>query len=677
MKIAQVVRNLVAASVVCEAASTYRGRASHVLHEKRSDGPSAWTRSVRVHRDAILPIRIGLVQTNLEHGYDHLMDVSHPSSPNFGKHWTAEQVHEAFAPEEESVQVVKDWLIASGIDENDIVQSDNKGWLAMDIPAKDAERLFQTEYHEHEHVRTGSTRIGCEHYYIPSDVKKHVDYVTPGVKLSAPVKKRTVKRSISPAWKHRPGPPHMIPPHSPHPWVMPGGAHQLPPQLQDCGRNITPACIKALYMIPDATLHDSVNSLGIFEDGDYYAQEDLDLFFAQYAPNVPQGTAPIPAFIDGAQAPVAQNSSLNTGESDIDLDMAYSLIYPQTVTLYQTDDFNYAEAELSGDYEGFLNTFLDALDGSYCNYTAYGITGDSPGIDPSYPDPAAGGYKGALQCGVYKPTRVITGSYGEAEYDLPPNYQKRQCNEFMKLALQGHTIMFSSSDYGVASYPGDVSPSGCLGADETIYNPDYPANCPYITAVGATRLYADQTVLDPESALQADLGGDASLFSSAGGFANYFKTPDYQKKAVGEYFARHDPLHPYYVYDGTNSSIGSHGGIYNRAGRGIPDVSANGALFRAYTDGIDYHYYGTSLASPLWASIITLINEERTAVGKGPVGFINPTLYANPNVLIDIKNGSNPGCGSSGFSAVEGWDPVTGLGSPHYPSLLRLFMSLP
>lgn len=386
----------------------------------------------------------------------------------------------------------------------------------MDLPAEAAERLFQTEYHEHEHARTGSTRIGCDRYHVPNHIQKHIDYITPGVMLSAPVKKRNIKRS-TPSWgKPKPGPPHMITPNNPFPWTMPQGAKQLPQDLQDCGRNITPACIKALYKIPDATRHDTVNSLGIYEGGDYYAQGDLDLFFAKYAPNVPKGTGPIPAFIDGAQAPVAQDSPDNTGESDIDLDMAFSLIYPQTVTLYQTDDPIVAVGELNGTYEGFLNTFLDALDGSYCNYTAYNITGDSPGIDPTYPDTATGGYKGALQCGVYKPTRVITGSYGESEYDLPPNYQKRQCNEFMKLALQGHTIFFSSSDYGVASYPGDVSASGCLGPDETVYNPDYPANCPYITSVGATRLYDSQTILDPESALQADLGGDATLFASAG-----------------------------------------------------------------------------------------------------------------------------------------------------------------
>lgn len=33
-------------------------------------------------------------------------------------------------------------------------------------------------------------------------------------------------------------------------------------------------------------------------------------------------------------------------------------------------------------------------------------------------------------CGVYKPTNVISISYGEAEIDLPENYQTRQCNEY-------------------------------------------------------------------------------------------------------------------------------------------------------------------------------------------------------------------------------------------------------
>ena len=50
--------------------------------------------------------------------------------------------------------------------------------------------------------------------------------------------------------------------------------------------------------------------------------------------------------------------------------------------------------------------------------------------------------------------------------------------------------------------------------------------------------------------------------------------------------------------------------------------------------------------------------------------------HANTQVFNDIVNGTNPGCFTSGFASVPGWDPVTGLGTPNYPKLLGLFMSL-
>jgi tripeptidyl-peptidase-1 len=53
--------------------------------------------------------------------------------------------------------------------------------------------------------------------------------------------------------------------------------------------------------------------------------------------------------------------------------------------------------------------------------------------------------------------------------------------------------------------------------------------------------------------------------------------------------------------------------------------------------------------------MIVKLNEERFAIGKGPVGFVNPTLYAHPYVLNDIKNGTNVGCGSEGFAAIPGY----------------------
>jgi tripeptidyl-peptidase-1 len=92
---------------------------------------------------------------------------------------------------------------------------------------------------------------------------------------------------------------------------------------------------------------------------------------------------------------VAPTTVQNAGpESDLDFQVSYPLIYPQNAILFQTDDPVY-EADYT--FSGFLNTFLDALDGSYCS------TVDP--LDPPYPDPsnAAGAYKGQLQCGVYKP----------------------------------------------------------------------------------------------------------------------------------------------------------------------------------------------------------------------------------------------------------------------------------
>lgn len=185
------------------------------------------------------------------------------------------------------------------------------------------------------------------------------------------------------------------------------------------------------------------------------------------------------------------------------------------------------------------------------------------------------------------------------------NYTKRQCNEFMKLGLQGHSILFASGDYGVASFPGDRSANGCLGPEQKIFNPQYPSNCPYVTSVGGTMLYEDQTVKDAESVMHADLGGSASNFSTSGGFSNYFPQPDYQKAAVEKYFKRAHLTYPYYSEMGVD--VNNTTGLYNRIGRAYPDVSANGARFRAYTDGHDYFYYGASLAAPLFASVLNLV----------------------------------------------------------------------
>lgn len=61
------------------------------------------------------------------------------------------------------------------------------------------------------------------------------------------------------------------------------------------------------------------------------------------------------------------------------------------------------------------------------------------------------------------------------------------------------------------------------------------------------------------------------------------------------------------------------------------------------------------------------------------MGFINPWLYQNSDVFNDVTEGAN-NIGRTndygpqekyGYSAAEGWDPVTGLGTPNYPKMLQ------
>lgn len=446
---------------------------NYVLHESRhSHGRrGVWKRNSRADADGILPLRIGITQSNLHLAYDRLMDVTHPASENYGKHLTQDEVIELFAPEEESVSAVREWLIQSGVDGSRIRHYKTKGWLSIDMPVREAEALFQTQYHEVE--EQGTIRLGCDEYHVPKHIQEHIDYITPGVKLSPPLRKRSVVTPYGRRHKSF----QILP--DPTSFIHIAASIDLPLNLQACAKNFTPVCYQAMYGIPANNTALEGNSVGLYESGDIYAQEDSDAFFATYAPYIPNGTHPIPAFIDGAVAPVPQDSESNTGESEIDIDIIASLVYPQTITLYQTDDMVQA-----GYTYGFLNTFLDALDGSYCNYTAYGITGDSPDIDAIYPDSEPGGYNETEMCGVYEPAKVISISYGLAEADYPKRYIQRQCNEWMKLGLQGITVLLASGDYGVAGFPGDITDSGCLSGGnltETIYNPDSVSSCPYVS----------------------------------------------------------------------------------------------------------------------------------------------------------------------------------------------------
>jgi subtilase family serine protease len=108
--------------------------------------------------------------------------------------------------------------------------------------------------------------------------------------------------------------------------------------------------------------------------------------------------------------------------------------------------------------------------------------------------------------------------------------------------------------------------------------------------------------------------------------------------------------------------------------RNGPDVSAN-ANFTFYTCSdqttcLANEYGGTSFAAPMWAGYIALVNQQLKAYGDSNVGFLDPTIYAE-NITSsystdfhDITSGT-----SGSYSAVTGFDLVTGWGSPK-PALI-------
>jgi subtilase family serine protease len=116
-------------------------------------------------------------------------------------------------------------------------------------------------------------------------------------------------------------------------------------------------------------------------------------------------------------------------------------------------------------------------------------------------------------------------------------------------------------------------------------------------------------------------------------------------------------------------------GVINSSNKGSttlrngPDVSAN-ANFTFYTCAdqkacLANEYGGTSFATPMWAGFIALVNEQRVSEGKALMGFLNPTIYAQ-NVTAKYSTGFHDiTSGTSGsYSAVVGYDLVTGWGSP-------------
>jgi tripeptidyl-peptidase-1 len=243
------------------------------------------------------------------------------------------------------------------------------------------------------------------------------------------------------------------------------------------------------------------------------------------------------------------------------------------------------------------------------------------------------------------PPLVHSISYGGPESLQDASSMQTFNSELCKAGLRGLTIFVASGDDGVAGYQARDDPSQCG------FNPDYPANCPFITCVGATM---GPDMGSAEVVCQSDGG---SIITSGGGFSNTFTRPAYQNDAVSTYL-RTANIPP--------------SSMFNTGGRAYPDVASLGNNYPVVIGGQTYQLSGTSASCPVFCAMVALVNGDREVRGKAPLGFLNPILYkVDKTVYNDITSGENncaagqgnPTCCQYGFYASKGWDATTGWGS--------------
>ncbi|HEX4265905.1 MAG TPA: protease pro-enzyme activation domain-containing protein [Verrucomicrobiae bacterium] len=212
---------------------------------------------------------------------------------------------------------------------------------------------------------------------------------------------------------------------------------------------------------------------------------------------------------------------------------------------------------------------------------------------------------------------------------------------FQQFAAQGQSFFLASGDFGAFS----------SAVDE-------PADDPYITVVGGTTLtttatgdWASETAWT-SPASDDGLGDAIPAQASGGGVSLVYPIPAWQQGISMT------------VNQGSTTM------------RNLPDVSlvANNINIVWGNDFIlgstDLPEGGTSLAAPLWAGFMALVNQQAAANGQPPIGFANPSLYAigkSTNYhsgFHDITIGSNTNSSSpTKYKATAGYDLCTGWGT--------------
>ncbi|HEY1425579.1 MAG TPA: S53 family peptidase [Caulobacteraceae bacterium] len=242
---------------------------------------------------------------------------------------------------------------------------------------------------------------------------------------------------------------------------------------------------------------------------------------------------------------------------------------------------------------------------------------------------------------------VLSISYGLAEgVDIWTQQAMDVVSDAMKeAAARGIPVCVASGDDGSDDQVGDGRA-----------HVNFPATSPYVLSVGGTALV--KTGANPSSelvwfdgdGLRRDGGG-----STGGGVSAAFGRPAWQASIN---IPSVNPGAP--------------------AGRIAPDISANAAGSTGYftiSEGQAGVSGGTSAATPLWAALISRLVETRT-----PVGYLTPLLYEaasgggtiGSQACNDIVSGNNNTAAAGGYAARQGFDAVTGWGSPKGDDLAQV-----
>jgi kumamolisin len=230
---------------------------------------------------------------------------------------------------------------------------------------------------------------------------------------------------------------------------------------------------------------------------------------------------------------------------------------------------------------------------------------------------------------------------------------------FEKMAAQGQSFFQASGDNGA------YATTTCTQFEGATYA--YPPEGSYVTAVGGT----DLTTSGGGGAYKSE---GAWVYSGGGVSPDQIPIPSWQQ-----------------LTGVINSSNGG-STVY----RNVPDVSAN-ANFSFFVCADQQPctpnknngtlWGGTSFAAPMWAGYMALANQQQVAKYGSlwfGFGFINPTIYpigvgsGYSSAFHDVTGGNNDCCGQSvWYTAVTGYDLVTGWGSPNGAGLITALVASP